>query len=756
MQFQASEKIVDRVLDSLDGISDKKNGLIWHWQGSGKTLTMIFAANKLYHTKKLGNPSIFFIVDRLDLKDQLYQEFTGLDVVRPEIIGNIDELKRIIQYDDYRGKKGVFITLIHKFRPEELDELSLDLKNLTERGEENISTRKNVITFIDEAHRTQYGTLAGQMRSILGGGFFFAFTGTPIAKKEKDTYQQFAYLEEGENYLDRYFITDSIKDGFTLKIVYQPRLEKDVHLDKKLIKAFSEIEFDELPEKIRDDVEVKVKEKLNAINLFLENPRRIEIVAKDVAEHFTENIDGKFKAMVVASSRKACVRYKRALDKLIPPEYSEVVMTYNRKDDPLIRGYKSELMERYHSEDVKEIKQEIIEKFKEQDGPPKILIVTDMLLTGFDAPILQTMYLDKPLKEHRLLQAVARTNRPYKDVKEAGNILDYVGMIKEELERALEIYSAEEIENALYDIDSIIKDFNKLMDEILALFEDVPKKQYNRETLLQAIEVLTSNDENGEKFTDNYLNLRRLFEFLGTESIKLERLEEFKWITVIYVYYKKMVTRDPVLDETVRKYFKKTIKFIHKTTEFEEFQNDLPVIEFDEHYLKNLEEKLNSEEEKAANIVFALNKLVLVKKQRDPVFESVADKVERVLELWKTRTKEYTKISTLGTAIIQEIFAGSKKKNDLGLSDMEFSILNVLEERFGANEEFKTDVEDLSSKLSDDIFEGWIEQRSVHRKIEGIVRRFLRRKYFKKYEMTMEDFEDLYQVVIEKVENYAD
>lgn len=756
MQFQASEKIVDRVLDSLDGISDKKNGLIWHWQGSGKTLTMIFAANKLYHTKKLGNPSIFFIVDRLDLKDQLYQEFTGLDVVRPEIIGNIDELKRITQYDDYRGKKGVFITLIHKFRPEELDELSLDLKNLTERGEENISTRKNVITFIDEAHRTQYGTLAGQMRSILGGGFFFAFTGTPIAKKEKDTYQQFAYLEEGENYLDRYFITDSIKDGFTLKIVYQPRLEKDVHLDKKLIKAFSEIEFDELPEKIRDDVEVKVKEKLNAINLFLENPRRIEIVAKDVAEHFTENIDGKFKAMVVASSRKACVRYKRALDKLIPPEYSEVVMTYNRKDDPLIRGYKSELMERYHSEDVKEIKQEIIEKFKEQDGPPKILIVTDMLLTGFDAPILQTMYLDKPLKEHRLLQAVARTNRPYKDVKEAGNILDYVGMIKEELERALEIYSAEEIENALYDIDSIIKDFNKLMDEILALFEDVPKKQYNRETLLQAIEVLTSNDENGEKFTDNYLNLRRLFEFLGTESIKLERLEEFKWITVIYVYYKKMVTRDPVLDETVRKYFKKTIKFIHKTTEFEEFQNDLPVIEFDEHYLKNLEEKLNSEEEKAANIVFALNKLVLVKKQRDPVFESVADKVERVLELWKTRTKEYTKISTLGTAIIQEIFAGSKKKNDLGLSDMEFSILNVLEERFGANEEFKTDVEDLSSKLSDDIFEGWIEQRSVHRKIEGIVRRFLRRKYFKKYEMTMEDFEDLYQVVIEKVENYAD
>ena len=161
MQYHASEKIVGRVLNGIEGKSNKKHGLIWHWQGSGKTLTMIFAANKLYHIKKLENPSIFFIVDRIDLKDQLYQEFTGLDAVTPEIIRNIEELKRVIRYDDYKGKKGVFITLIHKFRPEELDELSLELKKLSEMGKDNLSTRENVITFIDEAHRTQYGTLAG-------------------------------------------------------------------------------------------------------------------------------------------------------------------------------------------------------------------------------------------------------------------------------------------------------------------------------------------------------------------------------------------------------------------------------------------------------------------------------------------------------------------------------------------------------------------------------------------------------------------
>jgi type I restriction enzyme R subunit len=459
--------------------------------------------------------------------------------------------------------------------------------------------------------------------------------------------------------------------------------------------------------------------------------------------------------MVVASSRKACVHYKRALDKLLPPEYSEVVMTYNKRDDPLIKEYQAELEARYNGKDVKEIKNGIIERFKEEDSEPKILIVTDMLLTGFDAPILQTMYLDKPLKEHRLLQAVARTNRPYKDVKEAGYILDYIGMIEGEIKRALEFYSADEIQGALYDMDSIKKDFNALMDETLAIFEDIPKNKYDRHTLLKAIEILTSNDDNSEKFTENYRNLRRLFEFLGTEPLKLERMEEYRWVTAIYIYYQKMVTRDPVLDETVKKYFDKTIKFVHRTTEFEEFQKNLPVVNFDENFLENLEKEVDNEEEKAANIVFALNKLVLVKKQRDPVFESVADKVERVLEMWKNRDN-FNKINSIGTAIFKEILAGKQEKKELGLTDMEFSILKILEHTLGEDGNFVVDVQELSSILKDDIFEGWVEQRSVLRKIEGLVRRFLRKKYFRKYEMDMDSFEELYQKVIAKVENYAE
>ncbi|MHA1259938.1 MAG: HsdR family type I site-specific deoxyribonuclease, partial [Candidatus Heimdallarchaeaceae archaeon] len=222
MQYRAANKMVSRVIKNLKGEEEKNKGLIWHWQGSGKTLTMIFAANKLFCEKKLENPTIFFIVDRIDLETQLYKEFNSLDIVKPEIIGSVDALKKILKFDDYRGKRGVFITLIHKFRPEEFKELYNELKEVT-RYKETIMNRKNVIAFIDEGHRTQYGLLAAQMKSILKNAFFFALTGTPISKRGRDTYLEFSYPPD-EVYLDRYFITDSIKDGFTVKIAYQPRL----------------------------------------------------------------------------------------------------------------------------------------------------------------------------------------------------------------------------------------------------------------------------------------------------------------------------------------------------------------------------------------------------------------------------------------------------------------------------------------------------------------------------------------------------
>lgn len=749
MQYRAANRMVQRVIKNLKGEEEKNKGLVWHWQGSGKTLTMIFAANKLYYMKVLENPTVFFIVDRIELEEQLYREFYSLDVVEPEVIGSIRELKKVLSYDDYRGKRGVFIALIHKFRPEELGELSLELKEIS-KEKETIMNRENVIAFIDEGHRTQYGLLAAQMKNILKGAFFFALTGTPISKRGRDTYLEFSYPPE-EFYLDRYFITDSIRDGFTVKIVYQPRLEKDVHLKKDMLKTFLEVEFEELPEEIREGVEERVKKRLNAIKLFLEDKKRIKAIAEDIAQHFKENVDEKFKAMVVAASRRACVLYKRELDNYLPKEYSEIVMTYGRSDGGIIYGYIKESRERYGGREIGDLRKDITDKYKYEEFP-KILIVTDMLLTGFDAPVLQTMYLDKPLKEHRLLQAIARTNRPFKDLKEAGVVIDYVGILKE-FKKALEMYSTEDIKGALSSYDSLREDFITLIKEILEILKEVPR-DYEREILLKAVEVLTSDGEREKEFIERYRTLRKLFELLGPDEVKLEYFQDYKWISAIYTYYMKVVMQRPSYEGYVQKYYDKTVKFVHNTTEIEKLERGLPEVAFDEEYLRKLEERVKSKKEKAANILFTLNRLVLVERHRSPIYESLVDKVERLVELWREKTKDYERAYLEGVRIIREIDELSKRQKLLNFTDLEYSMLLVLEMRLRDGDALVKEVRKLSERLEKYIFPGWINQFTIRKEVEREVRKFIR-GIKGRYLLSLDEMDALYKKLIDSVKNYG-
>lgn len=757
MQYRAANKIVNRVRESLalqksasrlTPHTSRTKGLIWHWQGSGKTLTMIFAANKLYYMKQLENPTIFFIVDRIELEDQLYDEFYALDIVEPEIIGSVWELRETLKFDDYRSKRGIFIILIHKFRPEELKEVHGELEKVSKR-KETIMNRRNVIAFVDEGHRTQYGLLAAQMKAILKNAFFFALTGTPISKKGRDTYLEFSYPPE-EPYLDRYFITDSIKDGFTVKIVYQPRLEKEVHLKKDMLEAFLETEFEELPEEIREGVEEKVKKRLNAIKVVLENPFRIKTIANDVAHHFKENVDGKFKAMVVAGSRKACAIYKEELDKLLPINYSEVITTFEREDEKVIQQYVAEAKVRYGGKDIEDIRKDLIEKFKEEEFP-KILIVTDMLLTGFDAPILQVMYLDKLLKEHRLLQAVARTNRPYKDLKEAGVIIDYVGILKE-FKKAFEMYSEEDIKGALFSYDSVREDFITLIKEVLEILKDVPRN-YERETLLQAVEVITSDKQKEKEFTEKYNSLRKTFELLGPNEIKLQYFEDYKWVSSIYTYYMKIVSQKPAYEGYVQKYYDKTIRFVHRATEIERLEKELPTLAFDKEYLEKLEERVKNRKEKAANILFTLNRLVLVERYRNPIYESLIERVERLLEVWREKIKDYGKIYTEGVKAIGQINNLFSRQKSLGFSNLEYSMLLEMEKRF-KRDDFERVVKELSTRLERYMFFGWFNQVTIKKEVEREIRRFVRGMKGK-YNLSLDEMNDLHEKLLESVKNYG-
>ena len=737
MQYEASNLIVERAVKYAREENYRNKGLIWHWQGSGKTLTMIFSAYKI--KRLLGNPTIFFIVDRKELEDQLAGELKSVGLSF-EVIGSINKLKEVLMHAD--GKRGIFITLIHKFREEELREIREELIKLSKRNK-TIMTRKDVVVFIDEGHRTQYGDLAASMRSILRTASFFAFTGTPISKKDRDTYQVFGYPDEP--YLHRYFITDSIRDGFTVKIAYQPRLENDVHLKKEELEAFLSSKLEEIPEEYREKVKAELKKKLNTIKVFLKNPKRIELVAEDIAKHYIEHVEP-FKAMVVAVDREACVLYKEALDKLLPCDYTEVVMTYNPSDpnEPeKIRDYHKKFRERFLGKDDKEIVEEIVNRFKYRDTP-KILIVTDMLLTGFDAPILQTMYLDKPLKEHRLLQAIARTNRPYlrdgENIKSFGLIIDYVGIFKE-LKRALEIYDEVDIREVATDIKKIKEKLKNDIEKALSFFEGIEVKD-DRENIMKAVETLFKK-ESWDEFQKLYRSIRYHYKLLKED--RLEFKNTFAWLTqVYYAYYAKVEGLPPEIEIKKDEFVEDALKFIHETVNLGKITKDFPIIEIDERFLGKIT-KQKPNERTFTDLLFAVRRYINV--HRGPLTEDLVEQVESIVERWKHKKEEIAKLYKEILDIAQRIQEREEEKKKLNLSELEYSIVTILKRHIGDNPQLIEDTKILLNETEDLRFPRWQEKSDIISTISRKVMIFLVRKYKDKIDNVIRTRDEIMEVL---------
>jgi type I restriction enzyme, R subunit len=756
MQYEAVNKIYNRVKDNYDGTSEKNQGLIWHWQGSGKTLEIIFAANKLFNYSALSNPSIYIIVDRDDLQTQLWDEYNYLDIKKPHKIESIKDLKENIAADDYKGKRGIFIVLIHKFNPNEFFQL---VEDVNRQPGDTIRERKNIICFIDEGHRTQSGIYATQMRDIFQNAFFFAFTGTPIVRKGINTYQDFCYPPE-EPYLDKYFITQSIKDGYTKRIVHDPRLDEQ-HLNRERLEEFLDAEIEEIPEEYREDVKDDVKSKLNRINIFLEDVDRIEIVTQDIVEHFKENLDGRYKALIVGGSRLACIRYKRSIDNLLPKEYSEVIMSFDRNKDRSperreIYDYIRDLEKRNHGKDYEDIRKEAINNFKEEELP-KILIVTDMLLTGFDAPILQTMYLDKPLKEQKLLQAIARTNRPFKE-KEAGLIIDYVGIF-DRIEKAFAIYEREDLINAVINKDKLASDFDDRISKLNHIFQGV-KREYDKETLTETIKIITADKSKEQDFVNLYKELRRIYELLGTHRVKLENLKEYKWLTAVYSYYMKVIVRDDEYEQHVRSFYKKTVDMIHQETEVEKIFYIPQQNIIDEEFIKRISEQTASKEYKASNFVFALNKFVLVDQHKNPIYESLIEKVEKLVKEWRariSRNEDVTEQLQEAEHILNEINDVRKKKDEYNLSDEEMAAWLVLKSQLGIDEsdqDIITQIKDLFNELEQIKIPGWTKNAELKKAVETKLRQFLFIKVRTKYPMDLDKLNTIHKNIGEQLVSY--
>ena len=747
MQYRSVNKVYQRVIDNLEGKDEKNKGLIWHWQGSGKTLTMIFASHKLYFDKQLENPTIFIIVDRRDLEEQMKNELASLKLnFSFETIESARVLKEIISHDNFKGKRGVFLTLIHKFRPDE--------KFLPEGLPASISQRKNIVCFLDEVHRSQYGLLASQMKNVLKNAFFFGFTGTPIAEDERNTYVEFGYPLKEEGYLDKYFLDDSQKDGFTLPLVYLPRLEKEVHVKEEDIKLFIEkVESEDLAEVDKEEINEGVRKRLNFINVFLENENRIKKIAQDIADHFRENVDGRFKAMVVTGSRKACVLYKKYLDQYLPSEYSEVVMTFNKGDKELINSFYKEWQKRYKEFPDDELRvRNIVGNYKEKELP-EILIVTDMLITGFDAPILQTMYLDKLLKKHRLLQAIARTNRPYGDVKTVGLIVDYVGILKN-INLALKHYYKADIKGGIVDFSVVFKEFEKTIKELEKIFVGIELK-IEREILLKAIDVLRDEEIKSE-FVENYKKARKLFEVLGSFPEKLEYLDKFKWFTAVYEYWMKL-TEFEEKKEKIEKFFRRTLEAIHQNTEIQRIEKALPAVALDIKYLIKIQKSALTQKEKAVNILFALEKLVLVEQKQNPIYRSIMDQLNELIRKWKEREMDYQQLLKEEEALIRAVEDNEKKREEFNLTRFDYGILLTLQENLKKEEnkeKLKKFVEEMKNLIREDLIENWQENSTLRQNIERKTREYLL-KLKQDYELSYEEFDSLHKKLVSFIKNYG-
>ena len=380
-QTRAVEKVIERVHDP-----NKRRGLIWHTQGSGKTLTMITIASRLLRGGgETEKPTVLMVVDRNELESQLFSNIAGYGIATPQRATSIKRLRRILA-SDYRG---LIVSMIHKF-----DDIPA-----------NINTREGVTVLVDEAHRTTGGDLGNYLMAALPNATYIGFTGTPIDKlsQGKGTFKVFG-VDDEQGYLDKYAIAESIEDGTTVPLNYA-LAPSELQVDRetlegeffRLVVSQGVSDFEELDAILDRAVNLKA---------IMKAPDRVDNVAAAVAKHFQENVEPMgFKAFLIAVDREACALYKEALDRHLPSEYSEVVYSPYHQD--------SEAMKAYHRTGDEE--KEIRKKFADKNEHPKILIVTQKLLTGFDAPILYCIYLDKPMRDHVLLQAIARVNRPYED-----------------------------------------------------------------------------------------------------------------------------------------------------------------------------------------------------------------------------------------------------------------------------------------------------------------------------------------------------
>ena len=681
-QLRAANKIVDRVVQS-----EKAQGVIWHTQGSGKSLTMLYTAYKLRKTEALDDPTIFIVVDRKDLKDQMGDTFFDCEFPNARIVLSVGDLKSILR----NQPAGVFITTVQKFR--ELGEIK--------------DERENVIVLIDEAHRTEYGDYQMELRAVLPNAKRFAFTGTPIPK----THQEFGTRYESgkvEYYLDKYSVIDAINDGATKPIRYTLG-PSQWFLDKEnLKKGYEEITAD-----LEEDQKRLVEQRVQPWKTLMKKPERIKTLAADIAKDFRERLEPQgFKAQVVAVDKEACVLYYNELLNYFDPSEIRIIFSTGQYET----GERYDLFSPFYIDDKE--RKRLIDNFKKRitneeiakGNNLKIFIVCNMLLTGFDAPIEQTMYLDSPLRDHNLLQAVARTNRPYdygegemKLSKEFGRIVDYVGVFQNYKE-ALN-YDPEDI-GEFEDVDALLDTFPKELDLAFEPFSDI-KLEDSYECEMAIIRKLSEIDHG--QFENRFHRVVQLWEAISPNPGLRPFRNQYLWLVTIYELYLEEFRR-MVFDAEF--YAAQTRKLLEESATLLDFRGHLPEIAIDADYLSKLQETKLSPSDKAEKIIRDIETMIRTNQNNSAIYIEFQERLDALIQMKNANTLEIEgllkKLSELYTEVDEAIEIPKK----MGFADKgTFEIYQIIKNEIADFDEqlVREFANEQAQRIQSKIYIGWQE-----------------------------------------------
>lgn len=653
-QRRAIDAVIGRCLDA-----ERTRGLIWHTQGSGKTFSLLTAARLILEDKaRFQNATVILVVDRTELEGQLKRWVERLlgEMQQQDISVRRANTKAELQALLDQDFRGLVVSMIHKF----------------EAVRKDSSVRENVYVFIDEAHRSVARELGTYLMAAVPRATIIGFTGTPIAKtaQGEGTFKIFGAQDE-RGYLDKYSIAESIEDETTLPIKHTMAPSEMTVPIEQLDREFFELAA---AEGVTDIEELnRVLDRAVGLRTFLTADDRVDKVAAFVAEHFKENVlPLGYKAFLVGVNREACAKYKRALDKYLRPEWSIPVYTENpsdRVDRPLVADLQ---VSEEREEDVRQL-------FARPDKDPKILIVTDKLLTGYDAPVLYCMYLDKPMRDHVLLQAIARVNRPFEDErtirKRVGIVVDFVGVLRE-LRKALRFDSGD-VSGVIEDLDVLLRDFRERIADAERSYLVAAEGGSPDERLERLVYGRFLDPEARKAFFEAFKELEALWEILSPSPELRDYIDNYKRLSQLYAAVRNAYADRPGFAADLAN---KTQRLIQESA----LQNGLgrftKTVTFDVKTLESLRSDKGSDEGKVFNLVRGLGKEMDENTDAAAVLQPLKERAERILkDLEDRRTTGLAAMDELA-ALAAEKETAMKAARESGVTARAFGVYWLLRE----------------------------------------------------------------------------